>query len=190
MATLSARVPFATFRACAARCRPCPKITGGWTHALSRRSNTPADDFGGDGHHDGGRSACHAATNRRGGCGHTDASHLDRPGWRGIAGPCDPGDGIPALGHHIDQGDSITWTANSAEPHTVTFLTDQTATTPPPFTPATDLTPTPDPVYHSGIYYNSGLLANLSPGLPTSTSYSSPSPTRAPPPTSAWSKER
>jgi len=91
---------------------------------------------------------------------------------------------------YIDQGDSITWTANSAEPHTVTFLADQTATTPPPFTPATDLTPTPDPVYHSGIYYNSGLLANLSPGLPTSTSYSSPSPTRAPPPTSAWSKER
>jgi len=78
---------------------------------------------------------------------------------------------------YIDQGDSITWTANSAEPHTVTFLADQTATTPPPFTLPDDLTPTPTPnppplVYHSGTYYNSGLLADLSPGLPISANYS------------------
>jgi plastocyanin len=75
---------------------------------------------------------------------------------------------------YIHPGDTVHWVANSAEIHTVTFLADQTATTPPAFNPAdpTMLFPAGPSTFSSGTYFNSGLLSNVSDsGFPTQTSY-------------------
>lgn len=80
----------------------------------------------------------------------------------------------------IHPGDTVRWVANSAEIHTVTFLSDQTVTTPPPFNPGdpTMLFPVGGAMYHAGAYFNSGLLANIAPGgFPFTTSYSLAFPT-------------
>lgn len=73
---------------------------------------------------------------------------------------------------YIDAGDTVTWQANSAEPHTVTFLADQSATQPPEFTLPADLFPTGGPIYQPGTYFNSGVIDEMSPGFPYFTSYS------------------
>lgn len=77
----------------------------------------------------------------------------------------------------IDAGDTIRWTADSAEPHTVTFLA--TGTTLPPFTEAMDQisevpTPVPGvvPTYVPGDYYNSAILGTVQDGPPVVSSYS------------------
>lgn len=75
----------------------------------------------------------------------------------------------------IHPGDTVRWDATAAEIHTVTFLADQSVTTPPPFNPfdPTMLFPVGGPVYQAGSYFNSGLLADIAPGgFPYSTSYS------------------
>lgn len=74
----------------------------------------------------------------------------------------------------IHPGDTVDWVANSAEIHTVTFLADQTVTTPPAFDPADPnmLFPVGGSAYQGGMYLNSGLLANIQPGgFPYRTSY-------------------
>jgi plastocyanin len=76
---------------------------------------------------------------------------------------------------YVHPGDSVDWVANSAEIHTVTFLADQTATTPPEFNPndPTMLFPSGPSTYSSGTYFNSGLLTNVSDsGFPAGDSYS------------------
>jgi len=81
---------------------------------------------------------------------------------------------------YIHPGDTVRWVANAAEIHTITFLADQTVTTPPPFDPTdpTMLLPVGGPVYQAGSYLNSGLLADIAPGgFPFTTSYSLTFPT-------------
>jgi plastocyanin len=75
----------------------------------------------------------------------------------------------------IHPGDTVRWNANSAEIHTVTFLADQTLTTPPPFNPGDPamLLPVGGATFQAGTYQNSGLLADIAPGaFPFTTSYS------------------
>lgn len=76
----------------------------------------------------------------------------------------------------VDEGDTITWRANSAEMHTVTFLAaGQTLDSLQPFNPAVpeEVFPRGGSSYDGHSYYNSGLLANVAvPGFPTVTSYS------------------
>lgn len=78
----------------------------------------------------------------------------------------------------IDAGDTIRWTADSAEPHTVTFLAkDQML---PAFNPAdpSQLFQVPAPVagavpaYQPGSYYNSGMLGTIQDSFPVTASYS------------------
>jgi plastocyanin len=76
---------------------------------------------------------------------------------------------------YIHRGDTVHWVANSAEIHTVTFLADQTATTPPAFNPGdpTMLFPSGGSTFSSGTYFNSGLMANVSnSGFPAGGDYS------------------
>ncbi|MHC6591663.1 plastocyanin/azurin family copper-binding protein [Arthrobacter sp. C152] len=73
----------------------------------------------------------------------------------------------------INERDTITWKANSAEPHTVTFLAAGQSLQ--PFNPFNDdeLLKRGGDRYDGHSYYNSGLLANVDiPGFPEATSYS------------------
>ena len=78
----------------------------------------------------------------------------------------------------IDAGDTIRWTADSAEPHTVTFLAR--GTTLPAFAPGdpNQLFQVPAPVgsavpaYQPGKYYNSGMLGTIQDSFPVAASYS------------------
>jgi plastocyanin len=73
---------------------------------------------------------------------------------------------------YIHPGDTVHWVANSGEIHTVTFLADQSATTPPPFSLPTDLFPSGGSTYTPGGYFTSGVMANVSDsGFPARTSY-------------------
>lgn len=75
---------------------------------------------------------------------------------------------------YVRPGDTVHWAANSAEIHTVTFLADQAATTPPEFDPTNPamLFPSGGPTFVPGTYANSGLLSNVSDtGFPTRTGY-------------------
>ena len=72
----------------------------------------------------------------------------------------------------VNEGDSITWEANSAEIHTVTFLASGQALE--PFNPFDDneLLKRGGDSYDGKSYYNSGLLANVDvPGFPDARSY-------------------
>lgn len=64
----------------------------------------------------------------------------------------------------INARDTIRWVANSAEPHTVTFLKDQTLKSPPPFDFGSRLQtgPVGGHSYNGTSYYNSGILTNAS----------------------------
>lgn len=76
---------------------------------------------------------------------------------------------------YVHPGDTVTWVANSEEPHTVTFLADQHQATPPAFNPQdpTMLGQAGGPVYQAGTYFNSGLIGTVKPGdLPYVTNYS------------------
>src|SRR6476469_2556051 len=59
----------------------------------------------------------------------------------------------------VDQGDTVSWTANSAEPHTVTFLAPGTAL--PDFNPfdPSQTAPQGSSVYDGSTYTNSGIVA-------------------------------
>ncbi|HEV7166855.1 MAG TPA: plastocyanin/azurin family copper-binding protein [Micrococcaceae bacterium] len=76
----------------------------------------------------------------------------------------------------INAGDTIKWEANSAEIHTVTFLSEgQSLESTQPFDPgvANELLPRGTNWYDGHSYYNSGLLANVTvPGFPSAKSYS------------------
>ncbi|MFF1883473.1 plastocyanin/azurin family copper-binding protein [Pseudarthrobacter sp. NPDC058196] len=73
----------------------------------------------------------------------------------------------------INEHDTINWTANAAEIHTVTFLAAGQSLQPfNPFDPQ-DLNEVGEHVYDGHSYYNSGLLSNVQvPGFPVATSYS------------------
>lgn len=77
----------------------------------------------------------------------------------------------------IDEGDTVTWVANSAEIHTVTFFPGGTTQSSlPPFNPTDpkQVTRIGGRVYHPSQYFTSGLLTTDSaplPGLPTYTRY-------------------
>ena len=83
----------------------------------------------------------------------------------------------------IDAGDTIAWTADSAEPHTVTFLA--TGQQLPAFNPGdpTQLFPFPAavagtvPTYQPGRYFNSGVLGTIQDSFPVAASYSLSFPT-------------
>ncbi len=71
----------------------------------------------------------------------------------------------------INTGDTVVWTAKSADIHTVTFL--KPGQTLPPFDPndPMDVLPQGSHVYDGKSYYNSGLVADF-PGLPGGNGYS------------------
>lgn len=65
----------------------------------------------------------------------------------------------------IDAGDSVTWVANSAEPHTVTFLAGDAALDPAhQFQIPADGIPAGGTSYDGTSYYNSGVLSTLPDG--------------------------
>jgi plastocyanin len=82
---------------------------------------------------------------------------------------------------YIDAGDTVTWLANSAEIHTVTFLAaGQALESLQPFDPSnpSELLKVNGSVYDGVSYYNSGILTNVSDsGFPAATSYSLTFPT-------------
>jgi plastocyanin len=75
----------------------------------------------------------------------------------------------------INAGDKVTWEANSAEIHTVTFLAKgQTLDSTQPFDPANplDVTAQGGKSYDGNSYYNSGVMTNVSDsGFPAVESY-------------------
>ena len=76
----------------------------------------------------------------------------------------------------VNKGDTISWEANSAEIHTVTFLASgQSLESLQPFNPAVsdELLKRGGDSYDGKAYYNSGLLSNVEvPGFPVTKSYS------------------
>ncbi|NVM98780.1 plastocyanin [Arthrobacter sp. SDTb3-6] len=103
--------------------------------------------------------------------------------WTVLAGNESPDQAIQSMAFlptdvYVDAGDTVTWQANSAEPHTVTFL--------PPGAPLmafnpgdpTQLFPIGGSTYDGASYYNSGILTNVSDsGFPAVASYSLQFPT-------------
>ena len=82
--------------------------------------------------------------------------------------------GMAFLPSHIwiNEGDTVVWTANSAEPHTVTFLSKGQEE--PKFDPnsPTQNLPQGSKVYDGHSYYNSGLISSMPGAFPGGTSYS------------------
>lgn len=76
----------------------------------------------------------------------------------------------------IDEGDTVTWAANAAEIHTVTFFKGgMKKATVPPFNPTDKMQVTRigGKLYNPSQYYNSGLLTTGSSPLPGLTTYDS-----------------
>ncbi len=82
--------------------------------------------------------------------------------------------GMAFLPSHIwiNVGDKVIWTANSAEPHTVTFLAKGQED--PKFDPNSleQVLPQGSNVYDGHSYYNSGLISSIPGGFPGGSSYS------------------
>ena len=75
---------------------------------------------------------------------------------------------------YVDAGDSVRWRANSAEPHTVTFLAaGQTFASLEPFNPGNplELLKQGSSVYDGTSYYNSGMLMTVKDAYPFAKSY-------------------
>ncbi len=75
----------------------------------------------------------------------------------------------------IDQGDTVTWKANSAEPHTVTFFADGVQTSTPEFNPGdpNQASKVGGDTFAPGTYLNSGALSTIDiPLLPFGTAKS------------------
>ena len=80
---------------------------------------------------------------------------------------------------YVDAGDTVNWVANSAEPHTVTFLAPGQSL--PMFNPAdpTQLNQIGGDLYDGHSYYNSSVMTNvLNSGFPAVTHYSLTFPTK------------